>query len=394
MINRKYGIVIIILALITLVVFGGFHLSTYRPGWEISTELIAFQCDNPSAPLEGFEPESPYIETFSPTANIQWDQDFPEYGLPDVKATVSDVREEFKKMPYETLEQHYEGYTYVIDYHEYLFDVQIRTIADVEPGERTNGIIGSQSWRHETGMPYQSINNAMETWGEKIGKSFEGGVYARFSCLPWGIPDYGELGENYVFKGYWLGVMNAKVESHSCGIATPDIEVDHKGWVRNVESVGSQLNMYKDDGELVTAYNAISWDATKILDPDIQNVVIVYLPFNIMAGASTLYDALGGIPPLVGEISDCKPVDYYLTYTVRMESLVVKEYEFRDPGLPPRPSPIDPPVDYVQIRGAGFWEKYLLWIIIALIIAVLLFIGLVMLGGVGIYSMGRGCFRI
>lgn len=389
----KVGIVVIIGAMVAVLI-GGIALSTYRPGWELSTELVAFRCNNCPEPVGGervpgssgywhWDKPKSVIRTYEPTANIEWDPDHPEYGIPNVKATVGDVREEYPKMPYEPLESHYGNFTYVVEYHEYLFDVEMRTIADVNPGGGTF----TQVWIHETSMPYEAKRNAGVTTGEKIGKPFDGGVYVRFSNLPWGMPDYGPVPENYTFNGYWLGIMNAKVEDHRKGVCDPTIQISHKGWWRNVESRGSQLNMYEDDGRLATSYAEVPWDITKTLDPDIENVVIVYLPFELMAGAWEKYDPYGGSPPLTGSIVEMKPVDVYLDYTVRMECLVVKEYEFRDPGTSPNPSPIGVPGDYVPYSAYSFWEKYGLWIVIGLIAGALFLLALAMFGGIGIFAM-------
>jgi hypothetical protein len=202
------------------------------------------------------------------------------------------VREPTGKFPYAPLENKAGNFTYVTEYHEYLFDVQLRTIASVKgetgvtpwPGGSTTMI-----WTHETSATYQWVTNA-GAGGDKIGKNVAGSVFIRFSTLPWGLLDYGEAPENYVFNGYWLGIMNAKIENFDYGIATKDIEITDKGWVRNVESIGSQLNMYKDDGTYAAAYTEIPWDTNKILDPDIKNVVIVEVPFDLMAGAYAKYD--------------------------------------------------------------------------------------------------------
>src|SRR4030042_1151883 len=100
--------------------------------------------------------------------------------------------------------------------------------------------LGANYWEHETSLP-ASWACFWGQGGTSIGKAFDGGVFARFSCLPWGMLDYGPI-ENYTFNGYYLGVMNAKIESHTWG-KVADIETTYKEWVRNVEAVGSPLNM-------------------------------------------------------------------------------------------------------------------------------------------------------
>lgn len=374
MLKGKNALIIIVLAVIAISLVTGYRQSTYRPGWELATELLALQSNNLNE-----------IHKSDPTANIQWDADDSEYGLPDVKATVSDIREETPKMPYQPLEADYEDYKYIVEYHEYLFDVQVRTKATVvlhHAGFPTN------EWWHETAMPYE-WREALGSGGNHIGISFDGGCYARFSCLPWGIPNFGPIPENYTFQAYWLGIMNAKVEEYTYGKCNPDVEESHNGWVRNIESVGSQLNMYQDDGTFATAYARIPWDITKVLDPDIENSIVVYLPFELMAGAYEGWD-LHAVFPFSGAIVECVPVDYFVTYTVRIEGLVIREYKARDPALPENPSPIEPPEDYTPWNPPSFFDKYGIWIILIAVIIVGGFFFVTVLAGVGLGSIFRG----
>ncbi len=375
-IKSKVGVLIIGISILILIVVAGLPLNTYRAGWELGTELVAMQNKIPSGAM---------LETYPPTANLQDDFDQANWGLPDIKATVSDVRELSPPMPYAPLEKDLNKFKYVVEYHEYAFDVQIRTIAGVrinnENPDRNNAPLRTHYWEHETSAPY-SWACFWGVGGTSIGKNFDGGVFARFSCLPWGILDYGPVPKNYTFNGYYLGIMNAKIEDSVAGIATEDIgkvDINNKGWVRNIESTGSQLNMYQDDGTYARAYTSISWDMNKVFDPDIKNVVIVYLPFDLMAGSYEYYDVNAYAHN--GAITEFKPVDYFLTYTVRMETLIVKEYEARDPATPPNPSPIQKPNDFVPFTAQTFWDKYGFAIIIIAIIGIILLGLAIVIGG-------------
>jgi len=375
--KSKVGILIIGIAILVLIVVAGLPLSTYRAGWELGTELVALK-ENTLGEGAG----QGGVRTYPPTANLQDDFDSATWGFPDIKATVSDVRELSPPMPYAPLEKDLQGFKYIVEYHEYAFDVQIRTIAGVQINnnnpDRNNAPLKTHYWEHETGAPY-SWACFWGVGGISIGKNFDGGVFARFSCLPWGILDYGPVPENYTFNGYYLAVMNAKVESSVSGVATPDIEISQKGWVRNIESTGSQLNMFSDDGTFAKAYASIPWDINKVFDPDIKSVVIVYLPFDLMAGNYEYYDV--NAYAYNGAITEFKPVDYYLTYTVRMETLIVKEYEQRDPATSPNPSPIQNPKDFVPYTASTFWDKYGFAIIIIAIIGIVLLGLAIVIGG-------------
>ena len=359
MIKPKAGIIIIILVAMLFVFAQGYHLSTYRPGWELSSQLVALECNNAPEGKVRYSVEA---------SNIQCDFDNATWGLPDIKATISDVREEYPKMPYKTLEQDFSDFKYVIDYHEYLFDIQVRTIANVQGYT----VLTENVWIHETAAPH-NWKHITGGGGIAIGKDFDGGVYARFSCLPYGVLDYGPIPENYQFNGYWLGIMNAKVEAFAWGDVATNLPETYAGWVRNVESVGSQVNMFYDDGEYAQAFAEIPWDADKILDPDIKNTVIVYLPFNMLAGAYENYNPSSLL--FYGNIDDIKPIDVWLTYTIRMETLVVKEFEYRDPATPPNPSPIESPEDYVTANLPGGINWWLVAIIVIIILLLLIFLG-------------------
>ena len=311
------------------------------------------------------------IFKFDPASNLQHDFDNPAWGMPDIIATAGDVREEMSAWPYAPLESDVGNYKYVTTYHEYLFDVQIKTLADMSSVDAN----GTRVWTHETSMPFQ-YQTQTGAGGIYKGKEIKGKVYVRFSTLPWGFLDYGPIPDNYSATNvYWLGVMNAKCEEIDTGLAAQNIDesdVIDKGWARGIESTGGPLNMMDDDGTFAVPYAKVPWDANKVLDPDIQSTIIVELPFDMMAGAIPVWDRwafMGG-----GAIAQCKPVDYYLTYTVRMECLVVKEYAARDPGLPANPSRIDPPQDYVGYQIPSFWDKYGLWIIIGAVLVIVLII--------------------
>jgi len=370
--KSKAGLAIIALSVVVLLAAAGLPLNTYRPGWEISTELVAMQLNIPSGAI---------VKTYPPTANIQDDFDQATWGLPDIKATAGDVRELQPPMPYEPLQRDLGKFKYVVTYHEYAFDVQIRTLASAQINndnpDRNNAPLGTLYWEHETSLP-ASYACFYGQGGTSIGRAFDGGVFARFSCLPWGILDYGPVPENYTFNGYYLGVMNAKIESYAWG-KVADIESTAKEWVRNVESVGSPLNMYSDDGTYARKYTEVPWDPTKVFDPDIKSVVIVYVPFNLEAGAYHYYSVNNYC--YNGAITELKPVDVFLTYTIRMETLVVKQFEQRDPGAPPNPSPIENPEDYVAYNGVSFWDQYGFAIIVIVIFGVILFFAAIIVVG-------------
>lgn len=378
--NLKIGIVTVVLVVVILACFSGIKLSTYRAGWELSTEIVGMK-----------NTQLGNVEKFN-IVSAEWDSDFyyaPNHGYPDIKASVGDIREEVPKMAYATLERDFKKFKYIVDYHEYLFDVQIRTHADMIPDGNPE-FLDTQQWKHETSMPYEWKTNFAQG-GSRTGLNFAGFIYVRFSNLPWGIPDFAPAPENYTFNGYWLGVMNAKIEETDSGIAQYDPPQEiHKGWERNIASVGSQIPMLTDDGTFTQQYAEVPWDTTKVLDPDIKNVVVLELPCDLMAGAWERFNPYANF--LAGSIEEAKPVDHYIAYTVRMECLVVKEYEYRDPAASPNPSPIEVPKDYVPYTPYSFWEKYGLIIIGIVIVAIVAIWIFTSISGIGLLQI-LGVFR-
>jgi hypothetical protein len=225
----------------------------------------------------------------------------------------------------------------------------------------------------------------------KIGKPFEGNVYTRFSCLPWGIPNYAIDNKNYSFNGYWLGIMSAVVESDIYGRIEGSPEPSPIAQPATKKIMSSNLNMFQDDGKYADPYKNIEWDISKVLDPDIKNTVIIQIPFNVLAGAHAIFDVRYNL--WVGSITELKPVDVFVLYTIRVDALVVKEYEFRDPAIPPNPSPIEVPKEYTPATELSFFEKYGLWIIIGFIIILIVVWVFASIAGIGFFSLLSGPFR-
>jgi hypothetical protein len=401
--QSKIGLLAIALIGILLVVlFGGIPHTTYRSGWELKTELVAIDhrgtmyTSIPEYTEEHQEGHGSFGDDYPRTvlgpALWEFDLDHPDYGLPDVQIVVSDVRVNEGTWPYADLEQVFEGYMYSVTYREYIFDVQVRTVADSKLVSASWYNYGN-IWHHETACPYGFASISGQGAREYTGKEFVGAVYVRFAIHPFGLPDFGEPPEGYTFTSYWAGIMNAKLEGKDMGkVATgTDLREDHVGWVRGLPSDGSQLNMYLDDGAFVRGYSEVPWDANKVLDPDIHSVVIIQLPFQLMAGAYENYGAweYGGY----GAINNLVPIDYYFTTTVRMETFIVKELTSREPVGPVNPSPVKSPEDFYPVPMPGFWATYGLYILIAVIVIIAIVVVVTLFGGLPFLGFLFGIFR-
>jgi len=394
--KSKIGIFFIVLALVLLITITGLPRSTfYHTGWEIKSEIIAVDNDGVGL-ITGQDCISKGYGYAGPSL-WRFDLDDPKCSLPDLEIATSDVREKKGVWPYSDLEQIFKNYKYIVTYKEYLFDVQVRTLAQSQKYE-ADWFGRGNKWEHETACPYEWHSNVDGTGGERVGEAFSGCVYLRFVIHPFGIPDFGEPPENYTFKSYWAGVMNAKMESKDMGkVETGDNLEDsenHVGWVKALPSDGAQLNMYQDDGSFGKAYSDVPWDVTKVLDPDIKSVVIVQIPFDIMAGAYEDYGA--SEYAYYGAINDLQPIDYYFTATIRIETFIVKYYTHkggRDPVPPIDPDPITPPKDYFPYHIPSWWELYGTYVIILIIVAIIVFFVFAAVFGLGRGGIFFGSFR-
>jgi len=352
-------------------------VKTTAPGWELYTEIVGIQYGD--------------VKNYADVIDWQIDVDEGGWGLPDIKVRISDVREQMPKLPYATTEYKVKNFTYTLNYHEYIFDVQIRTVANLKD-------VGDYCFEHETRMPFNwhsktlSGTNKDAQGDAKIGVNFVGGTFVRFSCSPWVGFDQGQApGSQYVFNTYWLGVMNAKVEKTSVSKCVEDLPENWAGWVRGIEPVGGQLTMFEDSGVFGETYGSIPWDTTKVLSDRINSKVVMYLPFDIMAGA---YEKWSGDMDLGrGAIAEAKPIDYALTYTVRIEAVVVKEWEARNPAISPNPSPVEPPKDYVPHTELSWLEEN--WFTVAIIIVVFITVLIILAITTPLLSIGMlsGMYR-
>jgi hypothetical protein len=205
--------------------------------------------------------------------------------------------------------------------------------------------------------------------------------------------DFGPAPAGYKWtETYWFGILEAALDKRDGGVVGDVVnqgkaEENFRGFSKDVTSGQAFFNMHLDDGTFVKAYNKIPYtDMDKILDPDIQQAVIVALPYDLLAGADDQYSTWpGGINGLVA-------IDYFVTYTVRMTCVVVKEsVEVRDPVVNPKARPIELPKDYYTGYLPSWWDQYGLWLIVGGIIVCIVLVvgGFLSLPVIGLLMGGR-----
>lgn len=411
------GCIIVFVLIALFAPRGANQFAVYRPGWEITADLVAFQCKNVNIDTSKIDYnhdgiidvkdkylslKNPGLLPMEPNSNIEVNPDSHTYGVPELKATVTNIRAETSLTQFNApLSQNTGNYKYIIDYHRYLFDVQIVTNAHAVMNnnnpERGQAPGPTYYWEHETAetISWATDNNK---GGSCIGKDFEGGLYARFACIPWGIIDQGPIPENYTFTGYWLGVMETVVQDERYNTVQGDPDdrdpaFGHQGFVRSIQSKEGPLNMFKDDGTYAAGLAEVPWEAAKILSPDIKSTVVIFLPFDIMAGAYSEFD--GTACDNWGAITKILPVNYWLQYTVRVGCFVVKEYQAADPVISPDPNHVQPPESYVPYAVPTWWDQYGLIIIIVAVVIILGLIVLSLFFNIGLIAiLTGGIFRM
>lgn len=393
-IMKRPGIILIVFIVVALFLLQGTHglqFSGYSSQWELKADVVAIgtRVGPPTATASGGYLHIPttneYIKKFGGTlSSAIWDFDASNWGQPDVRVTLGGVREEVSKLSEPTWTK--SGFHYVTEMHEYLVDVEIRTVATVE--KQANDI-----WFHETAMPHTWATN-FGNGGTEIGKHAAGYVYVRFANSPWGLMDFGPAPTGYKWtETYWFGIMEAALEKKSGGDVPSSGAVEHnyEGYSKDVTSGQAFFNMVLDDGTFVKAYAKIPYgDINKILDPDIQQAIIVALPYDMLPGADDQFSWTAN--GLNGAITGLQAIDEYVTYTVRMTCVVVKEsVEIRDPVVNPVARPIELPKDYYTGYLPSWWDQWGLWIIIGGIVACILLVaaGFLSLPLIGLLMGGK-----
>jgi len=163
--NRKL-IVFIAVAAIALIAISSFtqlgsvrRLGIVTPGWEIYNHITAMQF------AEGVKSSAAEFTTPREVSAVMWkvDPDDPDYGISTLMVQTSDIRHVNwagnptpNNQPAERRTVTRGDHTYYLDYHIYMFDVTVRTIADKR--QTYGGLLplSAPSWYHETSWGRQT----------------------------------------------------------------------------------------------------------------------------------------------------------------------------------------------------------------------------------------------
>ena len=386
--NKKLIVAFAVIVIVFAVYSGVIPLGIVTPGWELYNQIGALKVDNT------IKTKTTDFTTPNDITGPYWkvDPDDPNAGIPTIMIQTSDIRHvDFTgsvtpdNQPAAEKKATINGHTYLFDYHVYMFDVTVRTVADrtvtktgVGNGDRY------PVWSHETywpftgdaGASYFPAHTSFTTSDPtKEGKQFSGGVFEKFIISPWtGVAPYNGI-QNATLVNAWAGVMNTYIFTKEQGqvanqwgdISTPsgDAPLFVKGGLDN----GAQVPMLKDDGTYGVAAPTVNWDYTNAPRSDIASTVVLYLPVQESAGAYLTRDWIGGVTALT-------PCDVYVKYTLRIDVLTTHDYVLQGGNVVPT---LAPPTDFYS-WVKGFWDGLFSPgnLLITFMVMVLIIIGLVL----------------
>ncbi len=373
------------------------------PGWEIYNQIQAMKFDGVGLKSSASEFTSPN-DVFGPMWRV--DCDDPAAQIPTVEVQTSDIRHVDFAGNVIPLSQSAVtrppvtrgGHTYTFDYHVYMFDVSIRTIADRQVIGKI-GMSGYSIYSHET----MYADNGQREWpfgpetvAGKAGKPFGGGVYVKFAINPWRGPAYDPATYvNATIEDAWSGIMNAYVvkkdmgqvanqwsqtssvtQSNSDDGKTVLLHPSNGADARVVGGLdeGAQIPMFADDGSYGTQSQKTNWDTDVTPDTRIPSTNILYLPVQEEAGAYITRDFWGGVTQVT-------PIDVYIKYTVRVDVLTTHDFVLQTGEAVPTLAPPKDYYTYTESWWDQFWRNLgvlfsgnnvlLLIIILAIVLAVI-----------------------
>lgn len=205
--------------------------------------------------------------------------------------------------------------TYFLDYHVFMFDFRVRTIADVKP-VACSEVLFIQNCVYDTETAYKPGSSGECTQASGCGKGgipFDGSSLIAFFINPWQgarVPD-----ENTVRFGQWTGIMQAIIFEAEAGFDTK-VPQDAPGFATAVLARNAAANMFAVTGEPQPNFQF----GTATLDDDIPQLVLVELPYKLQAGADIETQFGGGLKTVVAS-------NVNVHYIVRMDVLLVTGWQ-------------------------------------------------------------------
>ena len=320
----------------------------YASGWEVYSTVASLRASDKFYPQQA-QFTSP---NYQGPHNWRVDVDEPDYQVPTIEVTQSDVRHTNMLGQWTPDSQYIEtrkvergGHVYYLDYHVFTMDVTLRTMADVV-------YIG---WAPITGNHYKS-ETAYNDYEGMNGLPFQGGTLVSFTVNPWKggtyrdapeVPVNAPPGSKYVLNEMFVGVMQTYVVGVSKGTVegSPNTDSDVPSYVKPGLAQGSVADMYTSVAGMEA--EQIAWGAASP-DSRIASSVYIYLPVDMLAGAHVTRNWLG-------QIDKVQASDVFVKYTVRVDVLATHDFVLQTGTKPP---PQENPEDWVA-KLTGFWDNVL-----------------------------------
>lgn len=340
------------------------------PGWEIYDQIVGAQQGNTL-----YNRSSQFTTpNFISAPYWKFDVDNPNFGVPTMEVTVSDIEHvDFSgtqipsDQPAHTFPSVTRGNnTYLMDEHIYMFTVTIRSVADVvHTGDIGIGLTVPY-FQHETSWGKCYSSGSGNSGGTEYGKPFDGGAYIAFVIDPWRGPvsdNSVSAPANYTIVNAWAGVMNAYVLSkkqgqvpnqykdsnnpdNNNGLPTPSADAEPQ--IKGAIEPGFPVPMFLDDDVFSTSAPKVTFDSQVNPDIRIQSTVALYLPIYIFPGAALYHDWLGNVQAIY-------PADQYIMYNVRVDVLQTHNFTLQTAVNPPTPQA---PSDYYG-WAQDWWTSFL-----------------------------------
>lgn len=359
----------LLIVLLIGVLFGGVFLaSPYIGGWEINLSADRMVLDGESFNIAGLK-----------TVTIESDRDF-------ITGDPSDDSNNTFSKPGVTVEHSAAFYvapsgdTWVEDDEVYIVDTYDVNFTDEHFVRYTQYAIAYDvTIKTDAGEYYKQPPIPFVQWGYLDygwyyeDKAVATDVFTTFAINPWVAS--GQDGNWNVIDG-WSGIMSAQVGEKEAGLIETGAEEDRGHIIQNLNSKGSQLNMY---------VSGIAEDDYAFDNPDglvgVPSAVQIETTGTLGAGAKLELDA-------ANHVWDIAVRNVYVKYRVIVHVLTTLEYEFilGSQGGMDKPTESNtaymPKIGLLEILGGEYGDLFQM-IALFLILVLVLWFGLKFLGIVG-----------
>lgn len=219
--------------------------------------------------------------------------------------------------------------TYYLDYHVFMFDFRVRTVADVKATACIRNALLQEVcvFDHETSAEIGCFPTLATICGTN-GKLFDGSSFVGFGINPWQGARIAP--EGTIRFGQWVGIMQAIIQTAEAGFDTK-VPQDSPGSATAVLATGAAANMFTLAGQDQPKFQF----GTASLDDAIPQFILIELPYRLLPGADWTIAPGSGYSSLV-------PSNVNVHYVVRVDVLLVTGWQ--------------PQLDYIDANSNGIQD--------------------------------------